>query len=52
MFTLSLTLPMRVYANEGVAQCLFFEGDERRLVSYADRAGKYQGQTGIVTARI
>jgi dCTP deaminase len=41
-------LPARIYANEGIAQVLFFESDETCLVSYADRQGKYQGQQGIV----
>ena len=41
-------LPARIYANEGIAQVLFFESDEACLVSYADRQGKYQGQQGIV----
>ena len=44
-------LPIRVYANEGIAQLVFFKGD-RPSVTYGDRAGKYQGQTGITTARI
>jgi len=41
-------LPARIYANEGIAQVLFFESDEPCMVSYADRQGKYQGQQGIV----
>lgn len=45
-------LPARVYANEGIAQVLFFEGDEPCEVSYADRKGKYQGQQTIVLPRI
>jgi len=40
-------LPAKVYANEGIAQVLFFESDEDCLTSYADRKGKYQGQSGI-----
>lgn len=40
-------LPARIYANEGIAQVLFFESDEACLTSYADRKGKYQAQTGI-----
>ncbi|MBZ0160823.1 MAG: dCTP deaminase, partial [bacterium] len=35
-------LPARIYANEGIAQVLFFESDEPCLVSYADKKGKYQ----------
>jgi dCTP deaminase len=45
-------LPARVYANEGIAQVLFFEGDEACDVSYADRSGKYQNQHGVVLPRI
>jgi dCTP deaminase len=45
-------LPARVYANEGIAQVLFFEGDEACDVSYADRSGKYQNQRGVVLPRI
>jgi dCTP deaminase len=45
-------LPAKVYAHEGIAQVLFFEGDEPCDVSYADRKGKYQGQQTIVLPRI
>jgi dCTP deaminase len=41
-------LPAKIYANEGIAQVLFFESDEACEVSYADRKGKYQAQQGIV----
>ena len=41
-------LPAKIYANEGIAQVLFFESDEACTVSYADRQGKYQGQQGIM----
>lgn len=44
-------LPMKVYANEGIAQVVFYTGDAPS-VTYADRNGKYQDQQGIVTARI
>ncbi|MFQ5897453.1 MAG: dCTP deaminase [Candidatus Methylomirabilia bacterium] len=40
-------LPAKIYANEGIAQVLFFESDEACLASYEDRAGKYQRQAGI-----
>ena len=40
-------LPARIYANEGIAQVLFFEGDEVCEVSYADKKGKYQKQQKI-----
>ena len=45
-------LPARVYANEGIAQVLFFESDELCETSYADRKGKYQNQQSIVLPRI
>jgi dCTP deaminase len=45
-------LPAKVYANEGIAQVLFFEGDEPPLVSYADKKGKYQGQTGVTLPKL
>ncbi len=44
-------LPARVYANEGIVQLLFFEG-ERPEVTYADRKGKYQGQKGVTLPRL
>jgi dCTP deaminase len=40
-------LPAKIYANEGVAQMLFFESDEVCETSYKDRGGKYQGQLGV-----
>jgi dCTP deaminase len=45
-------LPARIYANEGIAQVLFFESDEVCETSYADRKGKYQKQQSIVLPRI
>lgn len=45
-------LPAKVYANEGVAQVLFFEADEGCEQSYADKKGKYQGQTGVTPPRM
>jgi len=45
-------LPAKVYANEGVAQFLFFKGDSVCEVSYADRAGKYMGQKGVTLPRM
>jgi len=44
-------LPAKIYANEGIAQVIFFEGDEPE-VSYADRKGKYQAQRGITLPRL
>ena len=46
-FSNTTTLPAKIYANEGVAQMLFFGGDEVCDISYKDRGGKYQGQTGV-----
>ena len=46
-FSNTTTLPAKIYANEGVAQMLFFESDEPCEVSYKDRGGKYQGQRGV-----
>jgi dCTP deaminase len=45
-------LPARIYANEGIAQLLFFSADEPCEVSYADRKGKYQAQKGITLPRL
>ena len=39
-------LPVMIYANEGIAQILFFQSDERCEISYADKKGKYQNQKG------
>ena len=46
-FSNTTPLPARIYANEGVAQFLFFESDEVCETSYKDRGGKYQGQKGV-----
>ncbi len=45
-------LPARIYANEGIAQVLFFEADEQCEVSYADKKGKYQKQQTIVLPKL
>ncbi|MBK8304116.1 MAG: dCTP deaminase [Chloracidobacterium sp.] len=45
-------LPLRVYVNEGIGQILFFESDDDCGVSYADRGGKYQGQSGLTFAKV
>ena len=50
-FSNTTPLPAKIYAGEGCAQVLFFQGDEPCEVSYKDRGGKYQGQTGVVTPR-
>jgi len=46
-FSNTTPLPAKIYANEGIAQLLFLESDEVCDVSYKDRLGKYQGQTGV-----
>jgi len=45
-------LPARVYANEGIAQVLFFESDEVCETSYKDKKGKYQGQLGVTLPKL
>ncbi|MBA4399799.1 MAG: dCTP deaminase [Bellilinea sp.] len=45
-------LPAKIYSNEGIAQVLFFEGDEPCEISYADKKGKYQNQQGILLPRL
>ncbi len=45
-------LPAKIYANEGIAQVLFFEADEECTMSYADKKGKYQGQQTIVLPKL
>jgi dCTP deaminase len=45
-------LPAKIYANEGIAQVLFFESDEPCQTSYKDKAGKYQKQEGITLPRL
>ena len=45
-------LPAKIYANEGIAQVLFFEGNEEPEVSYKDKKGKYQAQIGVTLPRI
>jgi dCTP deaminase len=46
-FSNTTPLPAKIYANEGVAQMLFFESDEVCETSYRDRGGKYMGQQGV-----
>ncbi|MBI2131282.1 MAG: dCTP deaminase [Candidatus Tectomicrobia bacterium] len=45
-------LPAKIYANEGIAQVLFFESDEVCEVSYADKKGKYQKQSGLTLPKL
>ncbi len=54
--TLSLVnagpLPVRIYANEGIGQMVFFRAESECIISYADRKGKYQAQQNIQVARV
>lgn len=45
-------LPAKIYANEGIAQVLFFKGEEGPEVSYKDKGGKYQKQTGVTLPKL
>ena len=45
-------LPARVYANEGIAQLVFFKADRVCAVSYADKGGKYQDQAGLTLPKV
>ena len=45
-------LPAKIYSNEGLCQVLFFESDEECELSYKDRSGKYQKQTGITLPKV
>jgi dCTP deaminase len=45
-------LPAKIYANEGIAQVLFFQSDEECAVSYKDKKGKYQAQRGVTLPRL
>ena len=45
-------LPAKIYANEGIAQVVFFQADDVCEVSYKDKGGKYQNQTGITLPRL
>ena len=45
-------LPAKIYANEGIAQVLFFESDEPCAQSYKDKKGKYQGQRGVTLPKL
>lgn len=50
-FSNTTPLPAKIYAFEGVAQMLFLESDEVCTMSYRDRQGKYQGQSGVTLPR-
>jgi dCTP deaminase len=45
-------LPAKIYANEGIAQVLFFRGEEEPEVSYKDKGGKYQSQVGVTLPKL
>ncbi len=51
-FSNTTPLPAKIYANEGVAQFIFLKGNETPEVSYADRKGKYMGQTGVTLPKV
>ena len=48
----STPLPAKVYSNQGIAQFIFLKGNEAPEVSYADRDGKYMGQTGVTLPKL
>jgi dCTP deaminase len=51
-FSNTTPLPAKIYANEGIAQVIFFESDEVCETSYKDRGGKYQSQQGVTLPKI
>lgn len=51
-FSNTTPLPAKIYANEGACQFLFLKGESECEVSYRDRSGKYQGQTGVTAPRL
>ena len=51
-FSNTTPLPAKIYANEGIAQVLFFQSDEPCAVSYKDKKGKYQAQRGVTLPKI
>ena len=51
-FSNTTPLPAKIYANEGVAQFIFLKGNENPEVTYADRNGKYMGQTGVTLPKV
>ena len=51
-FSNTTPLPAKIYANEGIAQVLFFKGEEEPEVSYKDKAGKYQKQQGVTLPKL
>jgi dCTP deaminase len=51
-FSNTTPLPAKIYANEGAAQFIFLKGNETPEVTYADRNGKYMGQTGVTLPKV
>jgi len=51
-FSNTTPLPAKIYANEGIAQFIFLQGNEKPEISYSDRKGKYMGQTGVTLPKI
>lgn len=51
-FSNTTPMPAKIYANEGIAQVLFFESDEVCETSYKDKGGKYQGQQGVTPPKL
>jgi len=51
-FSNTTPLPAKIYANEGACQFIFLKGDKPCEVSYRDRSGKYQSQTGVTLPRL
>ena len=45
-------LPAKIYGGEGIAQLLFFEGEQEPSMAYEDRQGKYQGQVGVTLPKL
>jgi len=45
-------LPAKIYSNEGLCQVLFFQSDENCRISYKDKSGKYQNQSGITLPKL
>jgi dCTP deaminase len=51
-FSNTTPLPAKIYANEGVAQFVFLQGNETPKVNYAERNGKYMGQKGVTLPKV
>ena len=51
-FSNTTPLPAKIYANEGIAQFIFLQGNEKPEISYSDRKGKYMGQTGVTLPKV